>query len=68
VVNDENFGELLIEGLEQALAHRRAELEDSRIVKRFTPPWRVESPDEDDLDDDEEAPPQEHAPRNRLRP
>jgi hypothetical protein len=69
MVTDENFGELLIEGLEQALAHRRGELEDSRIIKRFAPPWRVESPDDDDLDDnDSDDIPPEHGPRNRLRP
>lgn len=65
MVNDENFGELLIEGLEQALAHRRGELDDARIAKRFMPPWRVESTDDDDLDDGPDA--QEYDPHNRLR-
>ncbi|HYR06292.1 MAG TPA: hypothetical protein VEQ60_00895 [Longimicrobium sp.] len=73
MVTDENFGELLIHGLEEALAHRRAELPADKIVKRFVPPWLAERGDDNDLDDDDlddepESPPQESGPRNRLRP
>jgi hypothetical protein len=73
VVTDENFGELLIESLEEIAAYRRGELPADKIVKRFVPPWLAErgnddNLDDNDLDDDPESPPQESGPRNRLVP
>jgi hypothetical protein len=73
VVTDENFGELLIEGLEEIAAHRRGELPAEKVVRRFVPPWLAERGNEDDLDDedlddDPESSPRESGPRNRLLP
>lgn len=49
MVTDENFGELLIEGLEEAAAHQRGELQAARVRRRLRvsggdqepapPPW-----------------------------
>lgn len=70
MVTDENFGELLIEGLEEAAAHRRGELTAASVVRRSAPPrldaFVAMDPD-DDWDDDPDSPPREHEPRNRLR-
>jgi hypothetical protein len=73
VVTDENFGEMLIEGLEEVAAHQRGELPAAKVVRRFVPPWLAERGNEDDLDDedlddDPEFPPRESGPRNRLLP
>jgi hypothetical protein len=35
VVTDENFGELLIQGLEEVAAHRRGELPGAKVVRRL---------------------------------
>lgn len=67
MVTDENFGELLIEGLEEAAAHQRGELAAANVVRRFAPP-RLDFFAGNDPDDDLELPPEDHAPRNRLRP
>jgi hypothetical protein len=71
VVTDENFGELLIEGLEEVAAYQRGELPWLKTTRRFAPP-RLDgltvNDREDDPDDDVDPPPEDHAPRNRLRP
>ncbi|WP_420126016.1 hypothetical protein [Longimicrobium sp.] len=70
MVTDENFGELLIEGLEEAAAHRRGELPAAKVVRRSAPP-RLDAfagnDLDDDTDDDLDEPPRDHEPRNRLR-
>jgi hypothetical protein len=35
MVTDENFGELLIEGLEEVAAHQRGELPAAKVVRRL---------------------------------
>jgi hypothetical protein len=70
MVNDENFGELLIEGLEEIAAHRRGERPWLKTTRRFVPPrldGLVYNDGVDDPDDDPDSPPQDHGPRNRLR-
>lgn len=67
MVTDENFGELLIEGLEEVAAHQRGERPWLKTVRRAVPPRFGPSP-EDGPEDDQESPPHDHAPRNRLRP
>lgn len=42
MVTDENFGELLIEGLKEAAAHQRGELPWPKALRRL----RIEDPDE----------------------
>jgi hypothetical protein len=67
MVTDENFGELLIEGLEEVAAHQRGERPWFKTVRRFVPP-RFGTCPEEGPEDDQESPPQDHTPRNRLRP
>ncbi|HEU4880833.1 MAG TPA: hypothetical protein VFT45_01270 [Longimicrobium sp.] len=67
MVNDENFGELLIEGLEEVAAHQRGERPWLRTVRRFAPP-RLDGLTVNEPEDDPDSPPEGHAPRNRLRP
>jgi hypothetical protein len=66
MVTDENFGELLIEGLEEAAAHRRGERPWLKTSRRFTLS-RLDAFAADALDDDLDSPPEDHGPRNRLR-
>lgn len=66
MVTDENFGELLIEGLEEIAAHQRGERPWLRTVRRFAPPRMEGMADEGSDDKDPDLPP-DHAPRNRLR-
>ena len=71
MVTDENFGELLIEGLEEIRAHQRGERPWLKTTRRFVPPRLdalVYNEAEEDPDDDLDAPPENHAPRNLLRP
>jgi hypothetical protein len=44
VVTEENFGELLIQGLQEALAIRRGEQEPARRTARPVPPRQDGSP------------------------
>jgi hypothetical protein len=64
MVTDENFGDLLIEGLEEAAAHQRGEGPWVKTVRRLTPPRPGTS-----TDDEPDTPPSlDRGPRNRLLP
>lgn len=60
MVNDENFGEMLIEGLKEVAAHRRGELPWLNTSRRFVPPRSGDDPGPD-------APQREPGPRNRIK-
>lgn len=44
MVTDENFGELLIEGLEEMAAHQRGELPATKVVRRLLFTGREKAP------------------------
>lgn len=67
MITDENFGELLIEGLEEIAAHQRGELPGLKTVRRFVPPRLGEGWDNGGEDDPEDSA-GDHGLRNRLRP
>lgn len=67
MVTDENFGELLIEGLEEIAAHRRGELPAAKVVRRLRLWGEGEGWDNGGEDDPEDSS-GDQGLRNRLRP
>lgn len=65
MVNDENFGELLIEGLEEMLAHQRGETPWVKTVRRLRPGIPSELLAPDPADDDDEDADEDPDPRRR---
>lgn len=56
MVNDENVGELLIEGLKEAMAHQRGEGPWLKTVRRFRPPLADELLSTESTEDDDPGP------------